>query len=84
MFRPVGTQCRTGRFCMAPRSSVHSTSVHVPHSSPDTVRARDTDREIGNVCASDVQCNATLQSAMTIRFAVPQKEDDSRLGGSCR
>jgi len=53
-------------FCMAPGSSVHCACVHVPHSSPDTLRARDTDRDIGNVCASDVQCNATLQSAMTI------------------
>jgi len=61
-------------FCMAPGSSVHSACVHVPHSSPDTVRARDTDRDIGNICASGVQCNATLQSGMTICFGFHRKK----------
>jgi hypothetical protein len=65
---------------MAPGSSVHSARVHVPHSSPDTVRARDTARDIGDICASNVQCNGTLQSAMTIRFAVHRNKTTAGSG----
>ena len=63
---------------------MHSARIHVKHLSPDAIRARDTDRDIGNVCASDVQSSATLQSAKTIRFGHHKnKKTADWADGSC-